>query len=156
MSGGTAMAGPERGARAVIFDLWDTLVPLPARVRAAAVEGMAEALDLPVAALRDAWAATWTRRATGPLQPVVADIYRELTGRSATREQIAAALRARRDVHAPAFVPMAAAAETLRTIRADGVRIGLLTNCTLTRPTSGRPQRSRRSSTRRPSRPGKA
>jgi putative hydrolase of the HAD superfamily len=127
------MAGPER-ARAVIFDLWDTLVPLPARVRAAAVDRMVEALNLPVAALRDPWAATWTRRATGPLEPLLADIYRELTGRSATQEQIAIALRARRAVHAPAFVPAAAAVETLRVLRAEGVRIGLLTNCTSDTP----------------------
>jgi putative hydrolase of the HAD superfamily len=124
------MADPERSPRAVIFDLWDTLVPLPARVRAVAIGRMAEALDLPVAALRAAWEATWTRRATGPLEPVVADIFRHLTGRSARQEQLGAALRGRRDVHAPAFVPTAGAVETLRVFRAQGVRIGLLTNCT--------------------------
>jgi putative hydrolase of the HAD superfamily len=124
----------EQGARAVIFDLWDTLVPLPARVRAAAVERMAQALELPAAALRDAWAATWTRRATGHLEPIVADIYREVTGHSLAQEQIATALRARREVHAPAFAPAPAAAEALRALRAEGVRIGLLTNCTSDTP----------------------
>ena len=128
------MAVPERGARAVIFDLWDTLVPLPARVRAAAVERMAQALELLVANFREAWAATWTRRATGPLEPIVDDIFRELTGRSASEEQIANALRLRREVHAPAFIPTAAAVETLCLLRAEGFRIGLLTNCTSDTP----------------------
>jgi putative hydrolase of the HAD superfamily len=119
---------------AVIFDLWDTLVPLPARVRAAAVERMAQALDLPVADFGGAWAASWTRRATGPLEPIVADIYRDLRGRSASEEQIANALRLRHEVHARAFIPTAAAVPTLQTIRAEGLRIGLLTNCTSDTP----------------------
>src|SRR5207248_7990406 len=106
--------GPERGAMAVIFDLWDTLVPLPARSRAAAVEGMAQALDLPVANFGEAWAASCTRRATGPLEPIVADIVQELTGRWPREEQIANALRLRHEVHARAFTPTAAAVATLR------------------------------------------
>jgi hypothetical protein len=85
---------------AIIFDLWDTLVPLPAQVRAAAIERRGEALDLPIANLRDALAATWTRRATGLLRPVIEDIYRERLGRSPSPEQIATALRARREVNA--------------------------------------------------------
>jgi putative hydrolase of the HAD superfamily len=127
------MAGPER-TRAVIFDLWDTLVPLPARVRSAAIECMAQALDLPVVTFGEAWAASWTRRATGPIEPIVADIYRELTGRAASEERIANALRRRHEVHASAFVPTAAAVETLRLLRAEGFRIGLLTNCTSDTP----------------------
>lgn len=99
---------------AIIFDLWDTLVPLPAQVRAAAIERRGEALDLPIANLRDALAATWTRRATGLLRPVIEDIYRERLGRSPSPEQIATALRARREVNASAFVPADAAIETLR------------------------------------------
>jgi putative hydrolase of the HAD superfamily len=95
---------------------------------------MAETLDLPAAALHAAWAATWARRATGPLQPVVEDIFRELSGRSAPPEQVAAALHVRRDVHAPAFAPTAEAVETLRVLRNRGFRIGLLTNCSSDTP----------------------
>jgi putative hydrolase of the HAD superfamily len=127
------MAGPE-AAPAVIFDLWDTLVPLPARIRAAAIECMAQALDLPVASFGVAWASSWTRRATGLIEPIVADIYRELTGREASEERIANAPRRRHEVHASAFVPTAAAVETLRLLRAEGFRIGLLTNCTSDTP----------------------
>jgi hypothetical protein len=58
-SGGAGFAGARAGA--VIFDLWDTLVPLPARLRAVAVERMAEALNVPAAHLRDAWTVTPTR-----------------------------------------------------------------------------------------------
>ncbi|HMJ01209.1 MAG TPA: HAD-IA family hydrolase [Gaiellaceae bacterium] len=119
---------------AVIFDLWDTLVPLPSAVREEAIAQMSHALGLSLSAFRAEWSAAWLARATGPLEPVVRDISTRLAGSPPDDDLIEQVLRIRHEVHAAAFVPRVDARETLAACRQAGVRIGVLTNCSAGTP----------------------
>lgn len=113
---------------AVIFDLWGTLVPQVDAIQARALEEMALALDAPLTSFSHSWSAAWTARATGPLEPVLRRICRQL-GVAPSESQVQAAISRRAQIFAEAFRPRRDARSTLECLRAAGVRIGLLTNC---------------------------
>lgn len=121
---------------AVVFDLWETLVPLPGPLRRRAFDAMAAALDADPDALAEAWKATRTERETGRLEPVARSICREL-GLAVTGKRLAGALAARTSVHREAFSHVRPdAMPTLEALRELGLRIGLVSNCTSDLPPS--------------------
>ena len=118
---------------AVVFDLWGTLVPLPASVRRRGIEVMTPILGAPLDEFRAAWEAAWEERATGPLEAVVHRVCQRLDV-PVNETQVQAALAARRNVHAASFHARDDAVETLSALKAAGVRIGLMTNCSSDTP----------------------
>jgi putative hydrolase of the HAD superfamily len=115
---------------AVVFDLWNTLVPLPRETRTRATDVIAETLGIAVTAFRDPW------RATGPARDRGADMAVELgrvcvgLGVNVSRADLDRALAARDAVYAEGFVPRDDAVPTIEALRADGRRVGLVSNCT--------------------------
>jgi putative hydrolase of the HAD superfamily len=108
--------------RAVVFDLWDTLVDFDVEgTRAVQVE-MAARLGLDADEFVAAWQETRAARETGPLAPALAAfgadeaLARELLDfrSAATREQL---------------VPREGAVETLRELGSRGIRRGLISVC---------------------------
>ncbi|MFJ3876701.1 HAD family hydrolase [Streptomyces sp. NPDC090077] len=123
-------AAPRRGpVRAVVFDLWKTLVPLPDEVKRQAFTETAEALGLRPEELAEPWARTRVRRETGPLDAYLDGLREELGGRWDAAQQ-AEAVRVRRTVHGRGFArPADGAVETLSALNALGVPVGLVSNC---------------------------
>jgi HAD superfamily hydrolase (TIGR01509 family) len=114
---------------AVVFDLWDTLVPLPPELRERAFRAMAEAVGAPLEPLRARWRATRSERECGTLDPALLRVCREL-GLNVAETVVADALAARTAIHREAFSsPIAEALDTLRRLRAAGLKIGLVSNC---------------------------
>lgn len=115
---------------AVVFDLWDTLVPLPTALRERASRALAAALDVPADVFIEAWSATRVERETGDLVPVAARVCRNL-GLTLSDEALARALRTRARIQGEAFAAMRPdAVPTLRALREMGLRVGLISNCT--------------------------
>jgi len=115
---------------AVIFDLWGTLVPYPPAEMRMVVDGMAAIVAAPPEAFAGAWRAAFASRATGsPLEQSLQDICRTL-GVDAPPSAIADALAFRLTAHRALFRPRPDAAATLEQLRARGLRLGLITDCT--------------------------
>ena len=117
--------------RAVVFDLWGTLVALPLAgeppradrwsARVAARLGVApERVD-------ELWyeSAAYERRESGPLRPVLEDLAAALGHGADADELLAQRLELLREV----LVPGAGTIETLADLRKRGYRIGLISNC---------------------------
>jgi putative hydrolase of the HAD superfamily len=116
--------------RAVVFDLWLTLIPFPREVRRGAFERTARALEIEPDELQPHWRATRTERETNGL----ADHLRNLGSRLGapwTDAMIEAAMAARANAHADCFAnPFPDGAEAIRALRQRGFTIGLVSNCT--------------------------
>lgn len=119
-----------RRPKAVVCDLWQTLVPLPATVKRDTFAATAAALGGPPAELRDRWALTRRRRETGPLDLYLRWLREDLAARwPEPALQRAIAVRARghgRCFTAPA---VAAAAAVLARLRAAGLPVAVVSNC---------------------------
>lgn len=124
------MTDPDRPVRAVVFDLWLTLIPFPREVRRGAFERTAAALGIEPDELQPVWRAHRTERETTDL----ADHLRNLGRRLAapwTDAMIEAAMAARANAHADCFAnPFADGAQAVRALRERGFAIGLVSNCT--------------------------
>ena len=117
-SGGAGFAGAGADIRAVIFDLWETLIDWDREAAEAMVAHVSEVAG-------DGFAERWSRSAnryTAPIRTalvevgVPADVLDEVCG-------------IRRDYLRRALVPRPGAVATLRTLRERGVLIGLITVC---------------------------
>lgn len=109
--------------RAVIFDLWQTLVPLsplPSRHH-----DLADAIGVPREAFAEVWLSGRSGRETGPLIDSVRWAFDQLGVRS--DPQVVVDLR--REWTREALVPRAEAVPTLRALRGRGLRVGLITVC---------------------------
>ncbi len=116
--------------RAVLFDLWGTLVPLPKPLRYRATEAVAAALNVPLDKWVQAWGATRIERETGDLEAITLRICQEL-GLSATEGAVANALACRISIQREAFdLIRSDAVPTLQALRENGVSTGLISNCT--------------------------
>jgi putative hydrolase of the HAD superfamily len=112
--------------RAVIFDLWDTLVPWPVDSGNAFNEHAAERLGVEPERFAEAWSAARPGRSVGPLLENVRGVLAELGLNGADADEIAGL---RIDHTRRAFRPCEGAVETLDELRRRGLRLGLISVC---------------------------
>jgi putative hydrolase of the HAD superfamily len=108
--------------RAVVFDLWDTLVDFPAREADVLKTRLAELTAFDPEEFERRWRDGYRASQTGPL----ADSYRAL---GVPDEHVAEHVAARHAFARRALRPREGARETLRALRARGVKLGLITVC---------------------------
>jgi len=117
---------------AVIFDLFGTLADNPSAEESdRAYRAVANALALPHDAFREAWRTSMSERDIGTFGGVegdLRDVCRRL-GQSPLPARIEAATRLRLALYRRYLAPRDGAVETLRQLRARGLRIGLISNC---------------------------
>lgn len=118
--------------RAVLFDLFGTLVPCyPLDRLHHVVREMAADLDVP----REPFAAAWQETVRAQLEgrfPSLEDKIRFLLGRLGRRspaDGLQAAIRRRRAAEPAALRPRPDALAVLRDLRARGLRLAIVTNC---------------------------
>lgn len=119
--------------RAVIFDLYGTLVPeFPAEEFYATVDHMAMTLGAPVEAFRDEWNRTAPLRQTGAyatMEDNVRAICVEVGVADASDDHIGVALKPRAEMYERWFHPRHGAIETLTELRARAFPLGLISMC---------------------------
>jgi putative hydrolase of the HAD superfamily len=108
--------------RAVIFDLWDTLVEWPVAEADVLKRGLAELATVDPDEFERRWHAGYRASQTGPL----ADSYRVL---GVPDEHIDAHVAARHDFARKALRLRAGARETLARLRDRGLKLGLISVC---------------------------
>jgi putative hydrolase of the HAD superfamily len=127
------VTGLTDGAAAVIFDFFGTLTPVsPDRVWAANARKIAAALGVPGEALAKALDESFPERITGALGDV-RQTFQALACRLGARpsgDQLAEAIRVRREVQESMFVLRPEALPVIQQLRAAGLKIGLLSDCT--------------------------
>jgi putative hydrolase of the HAD superfamily len=118
--------------RAVVFDLYGTLVPeFALRDWDTMFVGMSDALGAPLDAFRAEWEATMVERQTGRLGDMEANV-RAIAGRiglEPTPAQVAASLEVRAEIYRRTFRPKVAALPTLSWLRARGYAVALVSMC---------------------------
>jgi putative hydrolase of the HAD superfamily len=114
-------------ARAVVFDLWNTLVPWPVDEATALRKRWAEQLGATLEQLDDVWYGdgAYHRRETSALAPVVGDLCEAFGGRADPSELV----RSRVELTRRTLVPDPAVLAALVELRGLGVRLGLISNC---------------------------
>jgi putative hydrolase of the HAD superfamily len=119
--------------RAVIFDLYGTLVPeFPHEDFYASIDHMALVLGADVAAFRDGWNGTVEQRQTGAfatLDENVLAICAALGLAQPSTADVTAALSRRAEMYERWFHPRVGAIETLTELRARGLPLGLISMC---------------------------
>jgi putative hydrolase of the HAD superfamily len=108
--------------RAVVFDLWDTLVEFPAREADLLKSRLAELAAVDLEEFERRWRDGYRASQTGPL----ADSYRAL---GVPDEHVAEHVAARHAFTRIALRLRGGARETLAALRERGVRLGLITVC---------------------------
>jgi putative hydrolase of the HAD superfamily len=111
--------------RAVIFDLWQTLVPWSTDSARVGYDAMADAVGAPRDKFAEVWLSGRTGRETGPILDSVRWVFEQL-GLDADPQVI---IRARREWTRDALVPRPDAIPTLETLRDRGHKLGLITVC---------------------------
>jgi putative hydrolase of the HAD superfamily len=111
--------------RAVIFDLWQTLVPWPAESALALYGDMADAVGAPREQFTEVWMSGRAERDTGPIGDSVRWVFDQL-GLDADPQVI---IRMRRDWTRESLIPRADALPTLEALRERGFLLGLITVC---------------------------
>lgn len=114
--------------RAVIFDLWGTLVPIDPGPWRQTYERIAKALGVPADDFRREWSRASDERTTGTLAVSLRSACRAL-GVTVSEETIEQLLALRRSALQQSFVPRAEAESTLHELRRRGYLTALLTNC---------------------------
>ena len=112
--------------RAVIFDLWDTLVLWPLETARALNDRIAERLGVERERFVEAWDAARPARSVGPLLESVRGVLAELEVDGDAAEEVA---RLRLEHTRGALRPREGALETLAELRRRGLRLGLITVC---------------------------
>jgi putative hydrolase of the HAD superfamily len=119
--------------RAVIFDLYGTLVPeFPAAEFYASVDHMAVTLGAPVLAFRDEWNRTAPLRQTGAFATIednVRAIAAAVGVAEPSKEDVRAALQRREEMYAEWFHPRLSAVETLTELKARSFGTALISMC---------------------------
>jgi putative hydrolase of the HAD superfamily len=111
--------------RAVIFDLWQTLVPWPAESARALYGQMAEALGAPRDQFEEVWLSGRSARETGPIADSVRWVFDQL-GLDADPQPI---VTMRRDWTRESLIPRPDALSTLEELGRRGHKLGLITVC---------------------------
>ena len=112
--------------RAVIFDLWQTLVPFPVESAKALYGQMAEAVGAPRAQFEEVWLSGRSARDTGPMADSVRWVFGQLGLEDADPQTI---ISLRRDWTRESFIPRPDAVSTLEELRRRGHKLGLITVC---------------------------
>jgi putative hydrolase of the HAD superfamily len=115
-------------ARAVIFDLWQTLVRWPEGEAREVRRRWSESLGLPGEQVEESWneASFYRRRETGPIRAALQELQGVL-GVTADLEDV---LAWRLDVTRRALVPDPGVPETLAELRRRGIATAVISNCT--------------------------
>ena len=111
--------------RAVVFDLWQTLVPWPAESARALYGQMADAVGAPREQFEEVWLSGRAGRDTGPIGDSVRWVFDQL-GLDADPQVI---IGMRRTWTRESLVPRPDAIPTLEALRARGHPLGLITVC---------------------------
>ena len=112
--------------RAVIFDLWQTLVPWNLDEANRFYDEMADHVGVDRERFRTVWAARREDRETGP----IADHLRAIVDELEAEGDVDQLIELRRDWAKRTLVPRADAIETLAELRRRGHRLGLISVCT--------------------------
>jgi putative hydrolase of the HAD superfamily len=110
---------------AVIFDLWQTLVPWPSESAAKMYGQLAEAWGAEPEALAELWNRRRREREIGPMEPHLRSIAEELR----LEGDVEAVMRIRRDWTRESLVPRAEAVPTLEELRRRGHKLGMISAC---------------------------
>jgi putative hydrolase of the HAD superfamily len=108
--------------RAVIFDLWDTLVDWPIADARLLTERIAAHVGIDDDAFTQRWHENYAQRETGPLAAAYAAL-------GVPEEHVDVHVAARHDLARRALVPRPGALETLDELRARRLRLGLISVC---------------------------
>ena len=111
--------------RAVIFDLWQTLVPFPVESARRMYRELATTWGADHESFDEVWNRRRLERETGPIEPHLRSVAAEL-GLSG---EIAAVLKLRRDWTTQSLVPRPEAVPTLEELRRRGHRLGMISAC---------------------------
>jgi putative hydrolase of the HAD superfamily len=111
--------------RAVIFDLWQTLVPWPTESAAKMYGQLAEAWGAEPEAFAELWNRRRREREIGPMEPHLRSIADELR----LEGDLDAVMRIRRDWTRESLVPRAEAIPTLKELRRRGHKLGMISAC---------------------------
>jgi len=111
--------------RAVIFDLWQTLVPFPVESARRMYRELATTWGADHESFDEVWNRRRLERETGPIEPHLRSVAEELglTG------DVAAVLKLRRDWTTQSLVPRPDAVPTLEELRRRGHRLGMISAC---------------------------
>ena len=112
--------------RAVIFDLWQTLVPWNVEEANRFYDRMADSVGVEHGRFREVWLAGRRDRETGPIADHLRSIVAQLDAEADIDELIAL----RREWAKRTLVPRPDAVETLAELRRRGHRLGLISVCT--------------------------
>jgi putative hydrolase of the HAD superfamily len=127
------MTGLTDGAAAVVFDFFGTLTPVsPDQVWAGNARKIAAALGVPADALRTVLDESFPERITGALGDVrqTLQVLAERLGARPSDDQLAEASEVRRETQESMFALRSEALPVIRQLRAAGLRIGLVSDCT--------------------------
>jgi putative hydrolase of the HAD superfamily len=112
--------------RAVVFDLWDTLVVWPQDDGNNFHGRMAGVLGIERERFTEAWVEQYDRRATGPLEPSVHAVCQQLGVEGDNAQRL---IDARVDWTREVLIPRPGAVEVLDELRGRGYRLGLISVC---------------------------
>jgi putative hydrolase of the HAD superfamily len=115
-------------ARAVVFDLWQTLVRWPEDESREVRRRWSESLGIPAERVDEVWndGDFYRRRETGPIRAALEEL-RDAVGAVAELDDV---LDWRLEVTRRALVPDPGVPETLAELRRRGVRTAIVSNCT--------------------------
>jgi HAD superfamily hydrolase (TIGR01509 family) len=114
--------------RAIVFDLWETLVDWPHQESLVLRQRWSERLGIDLERLDELWyePAAYRRRESGPLAPLLRVICEE-TGSSADVDEL---IEWRVEMTRRFLVPRDGVLETIAQLRSRGRKVGLISNCT--------------------------
>jgi len=112
--------------RAVVFDLWNTLVLWPTEDGHNFYGLMADHVGIPHDRFSEAWTGLYDQRATGPLEPSVRAVCQRL---GVADELVQGLIDVRIDFTREALVPVEGSLEILDELRRRGLRLGLISVC---------------------------
>jgi putative hydrolase of the HAD superfamily len=111
--------------RAVVFDLWQTLVRWPAKSAQELNERLAETWGADPATFHEAWLSRRRERELGPIEPHLRSIAEELR----LPGDVEAVMTMRRDWTFESLVPREDAVPTLEELRRRGHLLGMISAC---------------------------
>ena len=111
--------------RAVIFDLWQTLVPWSVEASDRFYERMADSIGVERGRFRKAWVKGRASREIGPIADHLRGLFADLDAEGDLNQLISM----RREWTRESLVPRPDALETLAELRRRGHRLGLITVC---------------------------